>query len=91
MLSDFLELDEWSALPSLIFFGKQRCHDRLRSVDCKPEEFLAGSSCTIWYSSRHILAIVMGFNGEAAAAISIIGGADGPTSIFLAGTGTDRS
>ena len=27
----------------------------------------------------------MGFNGKAAAAISIIGGADGPTSIFLAG------
>ena len=27
----------------------------------------------------------MGFNGAAAAAISIIGGADGPTSIFLAG------
>lgn len=26
-----------------------------------------------------------GFNGAAAAAISIIGGADGPTSIFLAG------
>lgn len=26
----------------------------------------------------------MGFNGKAAAAISIIGGADGPTSIFLA-------
>ena len=28
---------------------------------------------------------MMGFNGKAAAAISIIGGADGPTSIFLAG------
>ena len=31
------------------------------------------------------LAIFLGFNGKAAAAISIIGGADGPTSIFLAG------
>ncbi len=30
-------------------------------------------------------AIALGFNGKAAAAISIIGGADGPTSIFLAG------
>ena len=29
--------------------------------------------------------IFMGFDGKAAAAISIIGGADGPTSIFLAG------
>ena len=33
----------------------------------------------------YFLAIFMGFNGKAAAAISIIGGADGPTSIFLAG------
>ena len=31
------------------------------------------------------MAIVMGFSDKAAAAISIIGGADGPTSIFLAG------
>ena len=31
------------------------------------------------------MAIILGFNGKAAAAISIIGGADGPTSIFLAG------
>ncbi len=29
--------------------------------------------------------MALGFNGKAAAAISIIGGADGPTSIFLAG------
>ena len=29
--------------------------------------------------------MLLGFNGKAAAAISIIGGADGPTSIFLAG------
>ena len=33
----------------------------------------------------YFLAIFLGFNGKAAAAISIIGGADGPTSIFLAG------
>ena len=35
--------------------------------------------------SAYFLAMLMGFNGKAAAAISIIGGADGPTSIFLAG------
>ena len=35
--------------------------------------------------AAYFLAILMGFNGKAAAAISIIGGADGPTSIFLAG------
>lgn len=31
------------------------------------------------------MAILLGFNDKAAAAVSIIGGADGPTSIFLAG------
>ena len=35
--------------------------------------------------AAYFLAIFLGFNGKAAAAISIIGGADGPTSIFLAG------
>ena len=34
--------------------------------------------------AAYLMAIVFGFNGKAAAAISIIGGADGPTSIFLA-------
>ena len=39
-----------------------------------------------WVSTAaYFLAIFLGFNGKAAAAISIIGGADGPTSIFLAG------
>ena len=33
----------------------------------------------------YFMAILMGFSDKAAAAISIIGGADGPTSIFLAG------
>jgi oxaloacetate decarboxylase beta subunit len=32
----------------------------------------------------YFMAIALGFNGRSAAAISIIGGADGPTSIFLA-------
>ena len=35
--------------------------------------------------AAYIMAIFMGFPDKAAAAISIIGGADGPTSIFLAG------
>ena len=33
----------------------------------------------------YLFAILLGFNDKAAAAVSIIGGADGPTSIFLAG------
>ena len=98
LLHYFYLLDEWSILPSLIFYGC-RCDDGLWSADCKSDAV----SCLVQQHSlvsyaAYFLAILMGFNGKAAAAISIIGGADGPTSIFLAGKagtvrtdGTDRS
>ncbi len=73
---------EYSAVPDL--YGC-RCDDGLWSADRKPDQFPAWCSSTAWYLCSLLLAILMGFNGKAAAAISIIGGADGPTSIFLAG------
>ena len=50
-----------------------------------PISFLLGAAAQLGIFVAYLLAIVFGFNGKAAAAISIIGGADGPTSIFLAG------
>ena len=50
-----------------------------------PKSFLLGAAAQFGIYSAYFLAILMGFNGMAAASISIIGGADGPTSIFLAG------
>ena len=50
-----------------------------------PKSFILGAAAQLGIYSAYFLAILMGFNGKAAAAISIIGGADGPTSIFLAG------
>ena len=50
-----------------------------------PKSFLLGAAAQFGIYSAYFLAIFMGFNDKAAAAISIIGGADGPTSIFLAG------
>ena len=50
-----------------------------------PKSFLLGAAAQLGIYSAYFLAIFLGFNGKAAAAISIIGGADGPTSIFLAG------
>ena len=50
-----------------------------------PISFLMGAAAQLGIYVAYFLAIAMGFNGKAAAAISIIGGADGPTSIFLAG------
>ena len=44
-----------------------------------------GAAAQLGIYVAYFLAIFMGFNDKAAAAISIIGGADGPTSIFLAG------
>ena len=50
-----------------------------------PKSFILGAAAQLGIYSAYFLAIVLGLNGKAAAAISIIGGADGPTSIFLAG------
>ena len=49
------------------------------------KSFLLGAAAQFGIYAAYFLAIFMGFNDKAAAAISIIGGADGPTSIFLAG------
>jgi oxaloacetate decarboxylase beta subunit len=48
-----------------------------------PMSFLLGAAAQFGIFSAYFGAIWFGFNGKAAAAISIIGGADGPTSIFL--------
>ena len=50
-----------------------------------PKSFLLGAAAQLGIYTAYFLAMLMGFNGLEAAAISIIGGADGPTSIFLAG------
>ena len=50
-----------------------------------PTSFLLGAAAQFGIYAAYFLAILWGFNDKAAASISIIGGADGPTSIFLAG------
>ena len=80
----FYLLDEWSILPSLIFMGVGAMTD-FGPLIANPISFLLGAAAQLGIYAAYFLAILMGFNGKAAAAISIIGGADGPTSIFLAG------
>ncbi len=84
LLHYFFLLDEWSILPSLIFMGVGAMTD-FGPLIANPKSFLLGAAAQFGIYSAYFLAIFMGFNGKAAAAISIIGGADGPTSIFLAG------
>lgn len=84
LLHYFYLLDEWSILPSLIFMGVGAMTD-FGPLIANPKSFLLGAAAQLGIYCAYFLAILMGFNGKAAAAISIIGGADGPTSIFLAG------
>ncbi len=84
LLHYFYLLDEWSILPSLIFLGVGALTD-FGPLIANPASFLLGAAAQFGIYSAYFLAMLMGFNGKAAAAISIIGGADGPTSIFLAG------
>ena len=84
LLHYFYLLDEWSILPSLIFMGVGAMTD-FGPLIAYPISFLLGAAAQLGIYAAYFLAILMGFNGKAAAAISIIGGADGPTSIFLAG------
>ena len=49
-----------------------------------PISFLMGAGAQFGIFSAYFMAIFFGFNDQQAAAVSIIGGADGPTSIFLA-------
>ena len=80
----FYQLDEWSILPSLIFLGVGAMTD-FGPLIANPKSFLLGAAAQLGIYTAYFLAMLMGFNGLEAAAISIIGGADGPTSIFLAG------
>ena len=84
LLHYFYLLDEWSILPSLIFLGVGAMTD-FGPLIANPKSFLLGAAAQFGIYSAYFFAILFGFSDKAAAAISIIGGADGPTSIFLAG------
>ena len=84
LLYYFYLLDEWSILPSLIFLGVGAMTD-FGPLIANPKSFLMGAAAQLGIFVAYLGAMAMGFSDNAAAAISIIGGADGPTSIFLAG------
>ena len=84
LLHYFYVLDEWSILPSLIFLGVGAMTD-FGPLIANPKSFLLGAAAQFGIFAAYLGAMALGFSDKAAAAISIIGGADGPTSIFLAG------
>ncbi|MCI5689233.1 MAG: sodium ion-translocating decarboxylase subunit beta [Emergencia sp.] len=83
LLHYFYMLDEWTILPSLIFLGVGALTD-FGPLIANPKSFLLGAAAQFGIFGAYMLAMLIGFNDMAAAAIAIIGGADGPTSIFLA-------
>ena len=75
--------DEWGIWPSLIFLGVGAMTD-FGPLIANPASFLLGAAAQFGIFFAYIGAMCLGFEDAAAAAISIIGGADGPTSIYLA-------
>ncbi len=84
LLHYFFLGDEWGIWPSLIFLGVGAMTD-FGPLIANPKSFLLGAAAQFGIFFAYLGAILLGFSNEAAAAVSIIGGADGPTSIFLAG------
>ena len=82
LLYYFYKLDEWAILPSLIFMGVGAMTD-FGPLIANPKSFLLGAAAQFGIFAAYLGAMLLGFSDKAAAAISIIGGADGPT--FLAG------
>lgn len=68
--------------PPLIFLGIGALTD-FSSLISSPKSVLLGAAAQIGIFSTYLGAIALGFDNYEAASIGIIGGADGPTSIFL--------
>ncbi|QYY37527.1 sodium ion-translocating decarboxylase subunit beta [Ruficoccus sp. ZRK36] len=69
--------------PPLIFLGVGALTD-FGPLIANPRTLLLGAAAQFGVFATFIGAIMLGFSAQAAGAIGIIGGADGPTSIFLA-------
>ena len=68
--------------PSLIFLGVGAMTD-FGPLIANPRSLLLGAAAQLGIFFAFFGAIILGFNAQEAASIGIIGGADGPTAIFL--------
>lgn len=78
-LSKGIELE---IFPPLIFLGIGAMTD-FGPLLASPKTFLLGAAAQFGVFTALTIAVVLGFNLKEAAAIGIIGGADGPTAIYL--------
>ena len=70
--------------PPLIFLGIGAMTD-FSALISNPKLMLVGAAAQFGIFGAYMIALAIGFDPMQAGAIGIIGGADGPTSIFLAG------
>ncbi len=73
---------EWEIFPPLIFLGIGATTD-FGPLISRPSSLILGAAAQLGIFITFLGAIFLGFNALEAASIGIIGGADGPTAIFL--------
>lgn len=83
MLWVFYQGVQHAIYPSLIFLGIGAMTD-FGPLIARPSSLLLGAAAQLGIFSAFLLALALGFPSAVAAAIAIIGGADGPTSILVA-------
>lgn len=82
-LIDFLYFGVKAGIyPPLIFLGIGAMTD-FSPLIANPSSFIMGAAAQFGIFAAYIIAIVLGFNPQQAGSIAIIGGADGPTAIFV--------
>jgi sodium ion-translocating decarboxylase beta subunit len=70
--------------PPLIFLGIGAMTD-FSALISNPKLLLVGAACQFGIFGAYAISLALGFSPAEAGAIGIIGGADGPTAIFLSG------
>lgn len=82
-LMDFLYFGVKAGIyPPLIFLGIGAMTD-FTSLIANPKSFILGAAAQIGIFFTYVGAIVLGFSTNEAGSIAIIGGADGPTAIYV--------
>ncbi|MBQ7203974.1 MAG: sodium ion-translocating decarboxylase subunit beta [Eubacterium sp.] len=82
-LMDFLYFGVKAGIyPPLIFLGIGSMTD-FTSLIARPSSFILGAAAQLGIFVAYLVAIVLGFAPNEAGSIAIIGGADGPTAIFV--------
>ena len=82
LLNAFHKGIDWEIFPPLIFLGIGATTD-FGPLISRPSSLILGAAAQIGIFITFLGALLLGFNALQAASIGIIGGADGPTAIYL--------